>query len=109
MATIEKRVRNGKTTYRVRYRDPAGGQQDSPTTPRGAGCRARSVTMTTIRKAYASMANVTYRYQDLQRRTWCSSRPHSPLPACSASSTRQRVPATITRATSGRPAGPAQR
>jgi hypothetical protein len=32
MATIEKRVRNGKTTYRVRYRDPAGGQQDSPTT-----------------------------------------------------------------------------
>ena len=27
MATIEKRVRNGKTTYRVRYRDPAGGQQ----------------------------------------------------------------------------------
>jgi integrase len=27
MATIEKRVRNGKTTYRVRYRDPAGGQR----------------------------------------------------------------------------------
>ena len=27
MATIEKRLRNGKTTYRVRYRDPAGGQR----------------------------------------------------------------------------------
>jgi integrase len=27
MATIEKRVRNGKTTYRVRYRDPAGRQR----------------------------------------------------------------------------------
>ena len=27
MATIEKRVRNGKTTYRVRYRDPAGVQR----------------------------------------------------------------------------------
>jgi Phage integrase, N-terminal SAM-like domain len=27
MATIEKRVRSGKTTYRVRYRDPAGGQR----------------------------------------------------------------------------------
>jgi hypothetical protein len=27
MATIEKRVRNGKTTYRVRYRDPGGGQR----------------------------------------------------------------------------------
>ena len=27
MATIERRVRNGKTAYRVRYRDPAGGQR----------------------------------------------------------------------------------
>jgi integrase len=27
MATIEKRMRNGKTTYRVRYRDPAGSQR----------------------------------------------------------------------------------
>jgi Phage integrase, N-terminal SAM-like domain len=27
MATIERRVRNGKTTYRVRYRDPAGSQR----------------------------------------------------------------------------------
>jgi hypothetical protein len=27
MASIEKRVRNGKTTYRVRYRDPAGSQR----------------------------------------------------------------------------------
>jgi integrase len=27
MATIQKRVRNGKTTYRVRYRDPAGSQR----------------------------------------------------------------------------------
>jgi hypothetical protein len=27
MATIEKRVRNGKTTYRARYRDPAGVQR----------------------------------------------------------------------------------
>jgi integrase len=27
VATIEKRMRNGKTTYRVRYRDPAGAQR----------------------------------------------------------------------------------
>jgi integrase len=27
MATIEKRVRNGRITYRVRYRDPAGNQR----------------------------------------------------------------------------------
>jgi len=27
MATIEKRVRNGRTTYRMRYRDPAGRQR----------------------------------------------------------------------------------
>jgi integrase len=27
MATIERRVRSGKTTYRVRYRDPAGSQR----------------------------------------------------------------------------------
>jgi integrase len=27
MATIEKRMRNGRTTYRVRYRDPAGSQR----------------------------------------------------------------------------------
>jgi hypothetical protein len=27
VATIEKRVRNGKTTYRARYRDPAGSQR----------------------------------------------------------------------------------
>jgi Phage integrase, N-terminal SAM-like domain len=27
VATIEKRVRNGKTTYRARYRDPAGAQR----------------------------------------------------------------------------------
>jgi hypothetical protein len=27
MATIERRMRNGKTTYRVRYRDPAGSQR----------------------------------------------------------------------------------
>jgi integrase len=27
MATIERRVRNGRTTYRVRYRDPAGRQR----------------------------------------------------------------------------------
>ncbi len=27
MASIEKRIRNGRTTYRVRYRDPAGKQR----------------------------------------------------------------------------------
>jgi hypothetical protein len=27
MASIQKRVRNGRTTYRVRYRDPAGRQR----------------------------------------------------------------------------------
>jgi hypothetical protein len=27
MASVEKRVRDGRTTYRVRYRDPAGNQR----------------------------------------------------------------------------------
>jgi hypothetical protein len=27
VASIEKRIRNGRTTYRVRYRDPAGHQR----------------------------------------------------------------------------------
>ncbi|HEV8164587.1 MAG TPA: site-specific integrase, partial [Actinomycetota bacterium] len=27
MASVEKRTRNGRTTYRVRYRDPAGRQR----------------------------------------------------------------------------------
>ena len=27
MASVEKRIRAGKTTYRVRYRDPAGRQR----------------------------------------------------------------------------------
>jgi hypothetical protein len=53
------------------------------------------------------MARVTHWYQERQRRTWCWSKPHSPLPAWNASSTRQRDPATRTRATSGRLAGPA--
>ena len=35
MATIEKRVRNGKTTYRVRYRDPAGGAAVQGVRPQG--------------------------------------------------------------------------
>jgi hypothetical protein len=30
MATIEKRVRNGRVTYRARYRDPAGMQRSKP-------------------------------------------------------------------------------
>jgi integrase len=42
MATIEKRVRNGKTTYRVRYRDPAGGQR-SRVFARKADAKARGV------------------------------------------------------------------
>ena len=51
------------------------------------------------------MARVTHRYQEHQRRTWCWSRPHSPLLARNASSTRQRAPATRTSAISGRPGG----
>ena len=33
----------------------------------------------TVRNASASMARVTHRYQEAQRRTWCSSRPARPL------------------------------
>jgi hypothetical protein len=32
------------------------------------------------------MANVAHRYHEVQRRTWCSSRPHSPLVAWKDSS-----------------------
>jgi hypothetical protein len=41
---------------------------------------------TTTRKAWASMARVTHRYQERQRRTWCSSSLHSPLVAWKPSS-----------------------
>ena len=41
-----------------------------------------------------------HRCQDVQRRTWCSSRPVRPLPAWKFSSTVQRSPAVLTRAAS---------
>jgi hypothetical protein len=39
-----------------------------------------------VRTAAPSMARVTHRYQEVQRRTWCSSRPVRPLPAWKFSS-----------------------
>jgi hypothetical protein len=35
MAHIERRVRNGKVTYRARYRDPAGHERAKVFTRRG--------------------------------------------------------------------------
>ena len=46
-------------------------------------------------------ARVTHRYQEVQRRTWCSARPARDLPAAKFSSVLQRIPATRTRAASG--------
>jgi hypothetical protein len=53
------------------------------------------------RKARASMARVVHRYQESQRRTWCSSSPASSLPARKFSSVVQRIPATLTKVASG--------
>jgi hypothetical protein len=47
----------------------------------GGGWRMRWRRAATTRKAWASMARVTQRYQQRQRRTWCWSRPARPLPA----------------------------
>jgi hypothetical protein len=68
----------------------------SGVSPSSRGCAARSVTVTAVRKAWASMARVVHRYQDLQVRTWCWSKPHSPFPAWNDSSIVQRRPATLT-------------
>jgi hypothetical protein len=39
-----------------------------------------------VRTAAPSIARVTHRYQEVQRRTWCSSRPVRPLAAWKFSS-----------------------
>ena len=56
----------------------------------------RSAAVVTTRKACASMARVIQRYQEVQVRTWCSSRPVRPLPVWKDSSTFHRHPATRT-------------
>ena len=53
-----------------------------------------------VRTAAASMAKVTHRNQEVQWRTWCSSRPVRPLLAWKFSSMVHRSPATATRASS---------
>ena len=50
------------------------------------GWRLGSVAAATVRNAQASMARVTHRCQEVQVRTWCSSRPARPLPAWKFSS-----------------------
>jgi hypothetical protein len=57
------------------------GQRDQPA---GGGRQLRSVTAATTRKARASMARVTHRYQERQRRTWCWSRRKGPCRSGSA-------------------------
>src|SRR5262249_61955719 len=47
------------------------------------------------------MAKVVHRYQELHRRTWCSSSPVRPLAAWKFSSVAHLIPATLTRAGSG--------
>ena len=66
--------------------------------PVGVGWLSRSVAVATARKAWASMARVVQRCQEVQRRTWCWSSPVRPLAAWKDSSMRQRCPATATRA-----------
>jgi hypothetical protein len=67
----------------------------------GGGEVACSAAAAMDKKARASMAKVVQRYQDPQRRTWCSSSPVRPLPAWKFSSVVQRVPAVLTRVGSG--------
>lgn len=65
---------------------------------RGWVCSARAAT---VRNARASIARVTHRCQEVQVRTWCSSKPASPLLAWKFSSMLQRIPAILTRVASG--------
>jgi len=44
MASVQKRVRNGRVTYRVRYRDPAGRQRSQVFTRRADAQRFLSET-----------------------------------------------------------------
>ena len=63
--------------------DLVAGQRDLPGWVRGAeGFGGAAM----VRTAAASMARVTHRYQEVQRRTWCSSRPVRPFPAWKFSS-----------------------
>ncbi|MET3807918.1 hypothetical protein ABIB25_004945 [Nakamurella sp. UYEF19] len=52
----------------------------------------------TGRNAIANIDNVTHRYQDFQRRTWCSSSPAWPFAHWNDCSTFHRRPATLTKA-----------
>src|SRR5512143_1105851 len=67
---------------------------------------ARVAARVTVRKAWASMARVMWRYQPSQRRTWYWSRPTSPLAVWKDSSIAHRAPATRTSSRSGVSAGP---
>jgi hypothetical protein len=67
-------------------KSPAISLQVSGIWSAGAGRRACSVAAAMVRKAVASMARVVHRYQESQRRTWCSSSPVNPLPAWKFSS-----------------------
>jgi hypothetical protein len=51
-----------------------------------AGPGAVLVAAAMVRTAAPGMARVTHRYQEVQRRTWCSSTPVRPLPAWKFSS-----------------------
>src|SRR5207237_1249064 len=59
--------------------------------------------------AHVDPGLVLQRYQEAQRRTWCSSSPVSPLPAWKFSSVVHLVPATLTSRPSGTGRGEQQR
>lgn len=67
----------------------------------GPGWRVCPSARTMVRKAWASIARVTQRCQDVQRLTWYSSGSARPLPDRKVSSTVRLRPATRTRMDSG--------
>jgi len=61
----------------------------------------RAPAAVTVRNAQASMARVVRRYQEVQWRTWCSSRPARPLAAWKFSSVVYLRPTTFTKVARG--------
>ena len=79
MASVEKRVRNGRTTYEARWRDDQGSQRNESSGRKGDADRhAATVEVDKARGTYVEPSKTTV--AEYARR-WAETRPHRPTTA----------------------------
>jgi integrase len=79
MASVEKRVRDGRTTYQARWRDDQGRQRKKSFTKKGDADRyAATVEADKARGTYVEPSKITVAEY---ARTWAETRPHRPTTA----------------------------